>query len=246
MVTCSCCSNPVEDRHQINCSICKNAYAIACADITMAEARKIRASSGLSWSCKGCLRLGSDFNELKAVILKLQAEIMQLKSTGVPSSTQDTLAPAEFEKIVSEISEREKRKKNIIVFGLLEVHSSNRSDQAERDATAVREITALLGVAEPTVKPFRIGKYDPTKEQLARPLKVQLMSENDVVTVFRNTCKIKDSEHWSRVTVTSDRTPLQRAFFQTVKSTLDSRIAGGERDLRLVYKSGIPTIVSEN
>ena len=37
---------------------------------------------------------------------------------------------------------------------------------------------------------------------------------------------------------------MQIELYKTVKAELDNRIASGEKDLKIKYKNGIPTIVS--
>ncbi|KAJ3652354.1 hypothetical protein Zmor_018328 [Zophobas morio] len=110
------------------------------------------------------MELGSDLNALKSAIVLLQDEINVLKTT---ISTTQSKAPRDdnsllgTEKVIQEISEREKRKSNIVIYGCKEDKVNSSKDQHSLDADKVSQILiTLLNIAEYSL--FRLGKFDST------------------------------------------------------------------------------------
>nr|CAH7760017.1 unnamed protein product [Callosobruchus chinensis] len=62
---------------------------------------------------------GREFKDLKALILKLQNDISELKTENARSTPG-----FDFEDIIAEISERQKRKNNIMLFNVPEPYQS--------------------------------------------------------------------------------------------------------------------------
>lgn len=244
---CSCCDRENEERHFLGCSICHKKYQLTCIDVTKAEACRIRVDSGLTWSCVACRAFAGGINELKQVIMNLQTEIQGLKGTahqGIGCS----LPPTDFEKVVQEVMERERRKTNIIIYKLAEDGGASRGAQAELDAVTVGRILTDLGVADggAPLQIQRLGKFDPTKHDLRRPLRVQLHNESVVMSIIRNSAKLRDQGSWKHISLSRDRTPKQVELYRMVRAELDGRVAAGETDLKIKYVAGIPTIVSLN
>lgn len=245
MNACACCDKSVESHRTICCCVCKKKYFIDCVSVTATIARQINQNSSFTWTCEKCKCLGSDINELKSCIINLQLEISALKeSINSPSSPSRLTSLTDVEKIVREVAEREKRKHNIIVYGSPEL-ASTRDEQKVLDTTLVQDILTFLPVACNIVSTTRLGKFDPTAKHRRRPIKIQLPSEGDVLSVVRNSNKLKKSG-FSNISVSRDSTPMQRELYLSVKSEMQQRIENGERNLRIKYKSGIPTIVQLN
>ena len=110
----------------------------------------------------------------------------------------------------------------------------------------MKTLLADLNIQEQEVNPIRLGKFDRTKQSLSRPIKVQLSSKQDVLTVITKFKKLKESPNYASLSVFFDRTPRQSAFYKSVKRDLDTRIQNSETNLRSKYHNDVPTIVSEN
>lgn len=244
MLKCSCCDKSSESHKTVNCLICAKPYKIECANISAAEARKIHSKTGYSWTCKHCLQFGNDLASLRTVISALQVEVKALKDSirEPPPVTKTSLI--ETEKIIHEISEREKRKNNIVVFGYKEATSSSRNEQSKLDNELVDEICLDLGITDANIKTFRLGKYDPTQSERKRPIKVAFSSESSVITVMRNLAKLKDNPRFTNMFIFRDRTPMQIQLHNEVKAELSARLNNGEADIKIKYIKGIPSIVS--
>ena len=217
-----------------------------CVNLSSAEARKIHNKSGLTWTCQSCLQLGSGLNDLKRVIVQLQDEIKILKSQVSANDTRNicnTTQLMESEKIIQEITERNKRENNLIIFNIKEANRSSKQDQINADTVYVNDLMSQLVINGPISTPVRIGKFGPSNDLQCRPIRIRLNSTNDVLTAIKNFKKVKSVDQFAQVNMSRDRTPMQMKIFKSVKDELKRRIDSGDKDLKIMYRSGIPTIV---
>ena len=218
----------------LNCRICGNTYKIDCLNISAAEARKIHTKSGLTWTCKTCTKLGDDINGLKTVIVQLQNDIKALQTTFCNQGTVNSPAPLmEIEKIVQEITECEKRKSSIIIYGSKEKNVRSNKDQLDLDMTTVPQILAAVDCMIAPENIIRLGKFDPTNEERQRPIKVILPRATDVNPFLRSAAKLKASANFTNISISPDRTPMQIQFYRDVRANLDDRLAKGEQNLKI-------------
>lgn len=246
MITCTCCGKPDEPHRIISCCVCERNYKLDCVSVTAAVARQIRSDTSITWTCTQCKSVGEDLKSLKALILGLQREIATLKETFKSSSPSTSPTLFDVEKVVQEVSEREKRKKCVIFYGVPESQElRSRAEQSANDSSLITEVLHHLSVDVNTASPIRLGKYDPSRANSARPIKVELSAESAVFTILRNARKLKSS-NWPNISISADRTPMQRDLYRQVKSELQRRTDGGEANLRIRYKNGVPTITKSN
>lgn len=249
-VVCSCCNRSCEAVLIVKCCICKKAFRNACVDVSSAELRTLNANKGYDWTCKGCRPISADIKDLKALILQLQEEIQNLKDTyrnsdaGTPiSCTTDTNF---FEEVAAEVTDRARRRRNLIIFGVTE-QSQNISitDRRNADMAQVQDILKILqpDINAAVIKPIRLGKHVPNKN---RPIQVKFETDQQVRNVMRNVRKLENTKYQKKVFISYDRTPKQQAFYSKVKDELQERISAGETNLRIRYRNDIPVIVAEN
>nr|CAH7762408.1 unnamed protein product [Callosobruchus chinensis] len=175
----------------VKCCICKKLFKNSCVDISSSEVRLLSANGGCDWSCPSCRTFGNDLKDLKAIILKLQDDIKTLKDTrnDVSINEDDIL-----ETIISEVSERAKRKKNLMIFGVDE-------QGPDGDKNAVNEI---LKSVERDVKPVRLGRQ---VEGRRRPIKISFGSDSQVAGIIRNAKLLENTRFKNAVSLSYDRTP---------------------------------------
>ncbi|KAJ3641612.1 hypothetical protein Zmor_028109 [Zophobas morio] len=247
MNTCTCCGKNAEPHKMVSCCISSKSFKIECVDVSNTEARKIHQKSGLSWTCKCCSQVGNDINELKEVTVALQNEIKLLKSAISTRSQSPTNSLLDIEKIIQEISEREKRKCNIIIYGNNEENNTSKDEQSAVDTVFVKDVLSSLSVTDnDNIKPIRLGKFDATKTDRRRPIKIILPSENSVISVLRMSKELKKSTRFNNISITRDRTPMQLELYRNTKIELNQRIANGESNLRIRYDRGIPVSPTVN
>ena len=231
----------------LDCCICGAAFRLLCIDISNSEARKIKQNAGMSWSCKRCASISADLNGLKAVIVSLQEEVAQLRSAVSSSSVvKPVLTMHDTEKITQEVFERTRRSTNLIIFGSKEEVAGSRKSQIDADAALVGELLDRLGVQRSAAVPVRLGRFDATRVELCRPIKIKLGSEECVSAAVSNARKLKSCERWNKISISRDRTPMQINYYKTVRDELNNRVSAGEANIKIKYVAGVPTIVSEN
>lgn len=240
---CKCCKQSYENHLMIACSVCKEKFKNTCVDITANEVRTLNSNKGYDWTCINCREIGKDLKDLKALIITLQNDIKELKtnqnhSEGKPESF--------FEEIVQEITERERRKNNIILFNVTEqVQNLPKNELIESEKKVVIDIVKYVDPDFPVahIKPFRLGVYSPSKN---RPIKLVLENENAVRKILKNANKIRSSNAYKKVNFSTDKTKRQIDHYKVVKQELTNRLSAGETNCRIKYINNIPRVVSEN
>lgn len=238
---CTCCGQLFDSHKTVSCCICKKAYSYACMQLSTAEARRINAKIGISWTCPTCIDLGDDLNALKAAIVGLREQIAALQKSGTTKS--DLLRT---EEIIQEVADRESRKNNIIIFNLPEDVTAGGGGLAAADVGAVGDILAVLEAPAVSVKPIRLGKFDPSKPERCRPLKVSLPDSRIIGKILRNNKKLKSTDKFKAVYVGKDRTPFQSNLYRTVRREYLDRREAGETDIVMKYIKDVPTITKIN
>lgn len=243
MVNCSCCGKSATSGKIIDCCTCKNKYNIDCVSVSSAAMRHIKPDVGITWTCPSCKNETFDINTLRSALHSLQLEIVELKKS-INSFTPPASSPINMEKIVQEVADRIDRKNNVIIYKVAELPDGNKQQQTEHDNEIIKDVFSFIGVSNLDVSSVtRLGRYDPTRKNPSRPIKVKLSSESAVSTIIRNCNKLKGSR-LSNLSISVDRTPMQNELYRGVKSELQQRIDQGETGLLIKYKAGIPTIVN--
>ena len=239
---CACCNKTSESHRLVRCCVCKKPFNIDCVGLSTVEARKLHSNEGLSWSCTKCRDLGNDIISLKSVIVSLQDEIVKFKETVTPSKLSNLL---NIERTVAEFQEREKRKNNIMIYGVKEGIKISKKEQEIKDVDLLTQVFTSLQITHNDIKPVRCGKYD-ANIPLCRPIKVNLPSSDDVITLLKNTSKLREMDNYKHIRFSSDRTQMQTELYKEMKQELESRISKGETDISIKYVRGVPTIVKTN
>ncbi|KAK9753882.1 hypothetical protein QE152_g1690 [Popillia japonica] len=111
------------------------------------------------------------------------------------------------------------------------------------------------------VAPLCLEKYDPSKLARGRSIKVALSQSGLVHEVLRSSRKLKNSDRFRGIFIPRNRTPMQIAYFKSMKQSLDERIAeiayfksmkqslderiaAGESDIVIKFVGYVPRIVS--
>lgn len=241
---CACCNRSFESLLMVKCCICKKSFKNSCVDISANEVRVLNGNKGYDWSCKNCREFGSDIKDLKALILKLQDDIQALKSEN--SEMRSSVKGIDFEEIVEEINERNKRKRNLVIFRLPE-QDQEQPVAARMDEDKAKVIEVLQQITPnfngENIKPIRLGHFTAGKN---RAIKITLDDEEQVNKITRKAYLLKNSNQYRNISVSLDRTPRQIAYYKMIKNQLSEREIAGERNLKIKYNNGIPKIVNLN
>lgn len=245
-INCTCCGASAEIHKSVACCTCSKPYKIDCVNVSSAEARKIHSKSGLLWSCKTCTPVGNDINELKNLILALSNEVQTLKTTISNLSTNcssSKLPLQQTEEIIQEVFERNKRQCNLIIYNVKETSGVTSREQSALDVAIINDLALQLNIPSPTANPVRLGKFDATNASQSRPIKMRLNSADDVLVVTTKFKKLKAQDKWNAINVSKDRTPMEIAYYKSVREDMHRRLEAGETNLKIKYRNGLPTVV---
>lgn len=224
----------------IKCSVCKKTYRHICVNITIDELNILTdQEKGYSWSCKNCREIGNQIIDLKNLILSLQNDIKALKDEKI---SQKSSREFDFEEVIMELNDRSIRKKNIIIFGLPEQDQTGPAEnRLQKDKTAVSEVLKVIDANVNTmlIKPTRLGRFTNNK---ARPLKITLQDELEVLNVIKKARNLKNSPY-KNVSVAFDRTQRQIDHYKKLQEEMKSKNSGDTQEFKIRYFNGSPKIV---
>lgn len=173
-------------------------------------------------------------NVIATSVISLQQQIdnHEARIAAIESSYSSTPNTMDSEEVYREASERIRRAKNAIVFGLEE------QGNAASDLTTINTLFASIPIQLAARSAFRLGKE---RANAHRPLKLVFASEVDVHALFRNARLLRSHN----LTVRSDQTPNQRKYLDSLRAQRDDRAKKGETNLTIKYIHGAPTIVTK-
>ena len=151
-----------------------------------------------------------------------------------------------FEEIIEEINERNKRQRNLVIFGVTEPNQNLSTEARENnDKSQVSDIlhTVIPELNTNDIKPIRLGRFAVDK---SRPIKIRLDNDNDVFKVIRHCNTLKNSRYRNKVFISMDRTPRQLEYFKMIREEFNRRKNAGENNIKIKYVNGIPKITSLN
>ena len=154
---------------------------------------------------------------------------MEIESTSKSlNATQTTCVPmSPFNpamRIVDELSDRDRRKKNVIVYNLPEPAQNNKSDSDAFSALC----SSVYNSSFTITKLLRLGKKQPNK---IRPLLLCFEHEEDRVTVLSHSHQLCNKDAYKNVFISPDRTKFEREKHKNLVSELKNRRLKGEKDL---------------
>lgn len=203
--------------------------------------------------------LKGDFNILDKRVgiteQKIDSALSQILSLSTtvqdfdPTSTLNTSS----EYILNEFELRNKAKSNVIVFGLPEALTNDKSsfDLATDVTLSTNLLNFFLSKTQKTnINNFgflRIGKFL-TARPNPRPLKILCRSPEQammVLTAAKNLRNILNSSPtYNKATFTMERTRRQQEIYQQLKQQLQTRLQQGETNLIIRHINGTPKIVT--
>lgn len=231
-----CSEGPIKDCDKVYCDICREPYHIVCVGLSRQEASCLRVNDRrITFFCGNCNVLDT-IKQLKNDVEILKNEIVILKEEKEGHGQASTQINFNSETLVTEIEERKRRAKNLIVYNIKESNKTNSADRLEEEKNIViKAISDICDINTTNIKLGRIGKYAADK---TRPLKVTLTTEDDVIKVLKNKNKTD-----SNIKFASDKTKMQQKFLHEVITKLNDLKSNGILNKTIKYIRGIPTIV---
>lgn len=238
---CDSCQSKYDSTTAIKCVVCNTYFHLICVDSTLTDSRSLRSKKNEKWTCNTCnpkpivTENNNDINELKQLILTLQAKIDSLEKSLVANNKSKLEQCIEFEDIIKEINDRKYRENNIIIHGLPETSTP----EAELVPEVISAITPDINKNEFSFK--RLGKINNLNKP--RIVKVSFNNSRNVKEIFKNIKKLKNNTKFSKISITNDKTPRQREHLALLKDELKNLNSAGEKNYVIKYVSGVPTII---
>ena len=224
---CVICAKDVKDEEALQCDLCDYWFHIECYRMDREDYQKIQDIVELvQWFCRSCV---SSFKGLKKQVTSLQKRVDELESS------METKINEKVSDILYERLEREKRKCNLVFFGMPEAGDDRQGkDRMKFDRNRVCQLgnnlcDELKTKEEDIETLFRVGERDPEKK---RPLVVKFRNAKDKFRLLKNSKKLNQAKDGrSSVFIAPDLTKEQRTESQKVYTELKRRKDAGEENL---------------
>lgn len=209
---------------------------------------ELRGNRQLKFFCQDCLDglasvpkirkdlsdLQTQFTDLTTQLNDLRAKFESLNDSAAINIAEpvSSLPKTSSESVIREISDRQQRVCNLMIFNLKKSNDDERLisqlfDEIEANPVQIKQVS-------------RVGKPNKNGHQA---LRIVLDNPEQVKQVLKGKTKLDKSRG---IYINADLTPDQRDYLNTVKSQLRDRIAGGETDLTISYVRGTPQIIKKN
>lgn len=179
--------------------------------------------------------------------MKVSAGDNPANNAGSPNFLRDIADTGDLhtniDDIILEFDERQRRASNVMLFGVPEDQSLNTVERKQADTDYVTRLFSHVGINPDVSDVSRVGTVAAGKR---RPVRVVLRKKEMVRDVLNRAKRLRQSQDYKNVYISSDQTPRQQKLYRKVKNQLTERIAGGEQNLKIRYVSGRPTIVNLN
>lgn len=123
---------------------------------------------------------------------------------------------------------------NIILFNVPESATQSITDDKNTISNIFQQINVLVN----PINCLRLGKLS----NKCRPIRATLPNQHDVFDVLKNKRKLGNLTNLKNISISSDKTLLQRKQLKNLIDELNARKNSGETNLFIKYINGLPTI----
>lgn len=185
------------------------------------------------------ISLTSQIQQAEQRISSLSKQVEEVrKPDSIQARSTSNTMPSQVEPMVAEMVERENRKRNLLIFGLIESESKKPEERKRDDLEAVK--SAILTIHEAfileNVKIFRLGPYQAGR---LRPVKVVFPTKAEAGKVLKKKNEVPKNSGWY---IKYDQTSMERAYLKQLISELEQRKIEGE-NIEIRYINNIPKII---
>lgn len=227
-----------DQRNAVACDSCDRKMHRACSGLTASEIKvmDLRNNRQLKFFCQDCLeglaavpKLLKQLSVLQTQFKEFKAKLDLLEDPTTETPVRTTKLQPMNESVIKEISERQQRASNVMIFNL---------EKSNDDKQKISKLFDEIGASSVQIKQVsRVGKPNKNGHQA---LKVVLNTCEDVKRVLKCKSKLDRSR---AIFINADLTSDQREYLNSIKTQLRDRIAGGETDLTISYIHGVPHII---
>lgn len=158
----------------------------------------------------------------KKCIASLREEVEKIKEGYVKEAVEfgDSKKVRDMQEQVEQL-EKERRKKNLIMFNLKESVKSDPNERYKEDERMCHELFSKLGIVDLEIEiVVRLGKRILDR---ARPLLVKLNQVNDIRSIMQAKSKLKQLDGFGNVYIERDLTKAEREENKTLRRELYKR-----------------------
>lgn len=263
------CDNSLTTETALKCDACSRPFHALCAGISRNEEQQLKAPKRkMIFHCRSTnkIDLTAITSILEIKLNEIKTEIATLKQSSLNSEPKCLL----IEDVISEMEERKKRSKNIMIFKLPELVTDNPAESESHDTKFVSNLLAQIQtstanerqddhsfenndinnfsaslsstVINNTSHNHRMFRVGRPIPGQPRPLKVLMDSESTVLSILKNKSIICRN---LKIGISRDNTPNQQQALKEIRQILEKRKADGEEDITIRYINGSPKIVKE-
>ena len=260
---CLSCEEDIEkDKSAIECSKCKGWCHKECTDLTSKEYAMLEhGNASILWHCSRCLKNGKNIQDkdrlekkldmVLSVVCGLDSRLKSLETLYSGSSIEEIIeekvnkkvneALAQLQakdsnndEVLEELTERDKRKNNLILVNMIESTEITPEDRRNEDLRKVREIIKkIVDVKDDEIlNPIRLGKLDIGSGRKPRLLKVTIKTQDTKTKILKSAYKINQGINpGNRIYINHDCTQKEREDFKKLRIEMKEREKRGEKDL---------------
>lgn len=229
---CGKCFFQVNYHAGVTCDGCHRSFCLRCTSLSVSEVICLKTPSRrILYLCESCHHNLNEIPKLKYIISSFPAEIERVRC-GPCALNYDLIA--------SEVVERHRRSKNIVIYNLTECESSISKDIDLYDKISVMKIiTHVFKTHETEPKIHRLGWDKPSVGTRPRPVLVSLESTEKARQILKYKFALKAK---FLVTIGNDETPMQQAILSRLREELCEKKKTNSK-LTIKYVRGCPRIV---
>ena len=123
---------------------------------------------------------------------------------------------------IAELSDREDRRLNAILFNVTEVENADSDERIHEDTAKATAILEDIGMSTDIIETRRLGKYNATNEN-PRPLRITVPTLSDKMRLMRNWLKNRCDPHMKLIRIRKDVTPMEREEDLKLKRELEGK-----------------------
>ena len=247
---CKICSNEFQGKTKdgIQCDRCTAWFHHGCTNLTQAEQKilsKPANHKSFKWFCDTCegewskvdpvlgnlvARQAAQLEALTSLVHKVMEQNtevikqnLKIMDTMTKEKKSDDVIKTHVEEVLNDQLEREQKKNNIVLFGLEEGTEQDEEKNKKQDVVKTKEI---LTHVNPDVKLDKLDsatimRIGGKKANKTRPVKIIMESQDDKNNILRNSRNLKNSDKFSKIGLTFDKTRKQQEEYRKLKEKLD-------------------------
>lgn len=220
----------------------------------------------LHWYCNKCnvtfSKVLSSISRLEAQHQKLVTEVSDIKNQVTSCNDKyevvtdkinelDKTIDNKFEDMCQEIEDRDRRRSNLVIFGMPESASENAESRKQYDTTCVSTLLEELDMDPRTAvkdSVIRLGgkissKNGKNSNAGPRPVKIQMQDPKTCMTVLKRAKHLQNTktEILQNLSIKRDMTPKERQIRKNLVEEMQQREKRGEKNLRIVNQKIVKT-----